>query len=516
MGVPQFYSWMRKTFDNLETSYADCDNLCLDWNGGIHPACAHILRVYSSSDDITKEELEKLMVKEVCTYLDFVVSKVKPRKRLYIAIDGVSPKAKANQQRCRRFKRVLDKHRLDEIRSKHNSPLPYDWDTNAISCGTEFMSKIINEIKLYRTNFDVEIVFSLDKEMEGEQKIMQFISTLSENESVCVYGLDADLIFLSMIKKRKIIVLRESALNLSQLYETDFTCIDIDIIKKNIYRLCCFDANADFYKTIYDFVVLMFLFGNDFVPNIPCLHIDHACIQLIVNAYKKNKSHLLTDDKIQYSELYNILNSLQMHEGKLLLSKSRKCFSRSAPMFHGMLSRDISFYEHLWPPEIDTIRHGAIGWKDRFYKEYFGINRFSERHKLFRICNNYLEALQWIWLYYKTNTVPSWSWSYDFHHSPNMSDLIFFMKKQTVTYNFVQGNSHKPLEQLVSVLPRESFHLLPDKLQMVISKSDFDKYFPQNYPEYLNLQVRRSHTVISIPYIDDFAMRKIMKLYHDM
>ena len=96
MGVPQFFSWVKRTFNNVEKKdFSQCDNLCLDWNGGVHPACAFVLQKYSMNDTISKEELEDLMSKEVCKYIDFVVSKVKPQKKLYIALDGVSPKAKA-------------------------------------------------------------------------------------------------------------------------------------------------------------------------------------------------------------------------------------------------------------------------------------------------------------------------------------------------------------------------------------------------------------------------------------
>ncbi len=48
---------------------------------------------------LTEEE----MVNNVWTYVRRVVAIVRPRKLIYLGIDGVAPRAKLNQQRARRF-----------------------------------------------------------------------------------------------------------------------------------------------------------------------------------------------------------------------------------------------------------------------------------------------------------------------------------------------------------------------------------------------------------------------------
>lgn len=48
---------------------------------------------------LTHEE----MMKNIWNYVDRIVTQiVKPKKFLYIAVDGVAPRAKMNQQRSRR------------------------------------------------------------------------------------------------------------------------------------------------------------------------------------------------------------------------------------------------------------------------------------------------------------------------------------------------------------------------------------------------------------------------------
>ncbi|CDO64155.1 exoribonuclease, putative [Plasmodium reichenowi] len=191
------------------------DNMYLDMNGIIH-LCSH-------SDNSKRAKSNEEIFLNVFLYVERLFDIIEPKKLLYMAIDGVAPKAKMNQQRSRRFKSIscseIEKRAYLELKERfiaENKMVPEEttyWDSNVITPGTEFMHELSIALKYFIehkiTNDEkwknVVVIFS-DSNVcgEGEHKIFNFIKSqraqpgYDPNTRHVIHGMDADLIMLSL------------------------------------------------------------------------------------------------------------------------------------------------------------------------------------------------------------------------------------------------------------------------------------------------------------------------------
>ena len=128
-------------------------------------------------------------------------------------------------------------HKIDKIKEEENKELNiFNWNTNAISPGTEFMDKLSYKIKSeMKTNSlysSIKIYFSDSYTPgEGEHKILDYIKKNDLDGNIIIYGLDADLIILSFVAhKHNIYLLRES-MQFGKPVMNSFLYLDIDELK---------------------------------------------------------------------------------------------------------------------------------------------------------------------------------------------------------------------------------------------------------------------------------------------
>ena len=136
------------------------------------------------------------MFNNIYEYISRLIKIVRPKKILYIAIDGVAPRAKMNQQRSRRFRAAYEAQTLKQKEKQ----LIEEWtrkglvvpklkeafDSNIITPGTDFMailSKCLQEYVISKLKIDAQwkhltvIYNDANVSGEGEHKILEFIKT---------------------------------------------------------------------------------------------------------------------------------------------------------------------------------------------------------------------------------------------------------------------------------------------------------------------------------------------------
>lgn len=229
MGIPRFYRWLSERYPQvnqkltteltasgntarnlshwltdsevgkrivqLQTSSASSfpvDCLYLDLNGILH-ATAYVAGAGGRMNAL--DNVDEIWV-HIMKYIDDIVQLVKPTTLLFIAVDGVAPRAKLNQQRARRFRTARDRAEVnhfaktskisaDVFAKPANSFIDnLNFDSNCITPGTEFMHDLMKHLTFFVANqvsksgtwkqLDV-ILSGPDVPGEGEHKIMEFI-----------------------------------------------------------------------------------------------------------------------------------------------------------------------------------------------------------------------------------------------------------------------------------------------------------------------------------------------------
>src|ERR1700761_8588269 len=309
-------------------------------NGIIHN-CTH-----KDGDSATFRLSEDKMFIAIFNYIEYLFSKIKPKKLFFMAIDGVAPRAKMNQQRARRFRTALDAEQAREKAIKQGTEMPTEdaFDSNCITPGTQFMARLTQQLKYFinkKVSEDVdwqgvEVVLSgHEVPGEGEHKIMEYIRQAKAqpgydpNVRHCLYGLDADLIMLGLLShdphfcllREEVTFGRASKTKSKELEHQNFYLLHLCIVREylemefqDLQQEGALDFTYDMERIIDDFILMAFFVGNDFLPNLPNLHINEGALALMFGVYKavlpKAKGYINEGGVIHLDRLLILLDEL--------------------------------------------------------------------------------------------------------------------------------------------------------------------------------------------------------------
>ena len=537
MGVPSYFSYIIKTHANILCKYWNIfnkgiifDRLYMDCNSILYDS------FHSVSQDQPYAQIEKEILEKTSDKIAYYIEQLKPQSAIYIAFDGVAPFAKIEQQKTRRYRAWYESSITSGFETSATKPVTQPTITSSMfTPGTEFMKKLSTHIKQKFSNKEAKqrfkvneiIVATPEQAGEGEHKLYEHLRKYpltDENSQIAIYGLDADLIMLSLFHLTycpNIYIVREAPSFAHVLLQEEKEEINpeeplfLDVAA--LGRCVSSEMNCvhpDPHR-MYDYVFMCFFLGNDFLPHFPALNIRTHGMQILLDVYREvigstQERFLVSKNKpysIQWREVTRLVQGLAKHEHVFIKQEyhhRKRWDEKTVHHFPCKTTKEkndlIQQLPVLFRGQEHFIDPHESGWQDRYYHTLF-----PETPTKKQVCINYLEGLEWVFSYY-TNGCMDWRWKYHYHYPPLLKDLAQYIPYGKMTF-FEQNptnptsptnpnsqtkptkpvktsNPNKPLRaltQLAYVLPPPLHEkLLPFHVHDTLQKK-YAHCFPQSY-----------------------------------
>ena len=507
MGIPSYYRQLLQDVPELVIKQHPTDALSwlfMDYNGLIYHCLQRAdVPVYSEEHH---EEWETAFLEIVVSSTLWMIRQVAPTVGVFLAMDGVVPMAKMRQQRLRRFTSVW--LRTQEAEKADKTEKANRWDTNAITPGTVFMTRLRQRlermIQEHGSNWHLS---SSDEPGEGEHKILSAWRTGAYQGSVAVYGLDADLIVLSLLGMEtancsKVWLFREEQMVGAQptppwrhsapippSQGAVAGSREMSVVVKNacaspreggvgaqsaptmewfsVHALRSWlirDVAPASHRTfLLSYIMAMSFLGNDFLPRSIGLTLrqeGHSVLMDALHLLLSQGAFLVCPSTLELQE-EGLLRLLRMFASQEETHIAHALFQKQRQARYVDLSAPLG--DKDWPltqnEEAFLLRGKDTlvpGWQELYRTTFFPGQERS------RICSEYLYGIQWNWAYYTGRYEEvCFNWYYPFTLPP----LWIWMSDQTCP-SFpgtvqVRVTDIRPVEQLAAVLPLESWGLIP-------------------------------------------------------
>jgi 5'-3' exonuclease len=321
-----------------------------------------------------------LLTERVIELLEKHIQYIQPSETLFIAFDGLPPPAKIVQQKSRRFKTRHLEQMVKQLAPQTANPTTattitqniFPWQTSMITPGTPFMSYLSQHLTSHfekRRTINpqqppIQILSTSTEPGEGEHKIFQYLRNHppKPTDQIALYGLDSDLIMLSLLSVPNIYIFREAPAFLASKIDDILQKItpkhkfshtytpnipqppntikpeDLPPYFLNINLLANAIRQSQMYSLpnttqikitnpVYDYVFMCFLLGNDFLPHIPALNLRTNGLNTLLKYYHQKRPTPLqliepTTQQIQWEQLFQLLEPIAKSERELLVQEN--------------------------------------------------------------------------------------------------------------------------------------------------------------------------------------------------
>jgi len=473
MGIPSYYKRLIDRFPKLvskgvklATGARKADILLMDFNCLIYQCVrSEKLPPYGAEG---REAWEGALIEEVKRYTVDVWDVAGRPSEVVIAVDGVVPMAKMRQQRLRRFKSLwlAAAEREAGVRSGEA------WDTNAITPGTAFMEALGRGLQqLCRARGSGWAVSGADEPGEGEQKLMAWMrrqeaGRLAKKE-VVVYGLDADLILLSLLCFAKDTPQVAGWRLLRELAEFEggsgsggggFGSLDIGELLSLLVPYGI--PSADY---MMEYVCGMSFLGNDFLPHSLSVKIregGHDLLCSTLTSIHTEKGRLVgPEGRVNLAACAGFLRRWAAEEEAWIKENFAAKYKGRGPPPRNERERAMLNVTNL---PLEWKEEGCIWSREsggRFVDDWREIyrRRWLREADVGEAAREYVKGLQWIMDYYTGKPV-SYDWYFPWNVPPLWSDILGACEAGASAPE--PTSPVAPQEQLAMVLPLGSWWLV--------------------------------------------------------
>lgn len=446
MGIPSYFRRILQRYPGtLSSERPSASVLCFDFNCLIYRCLrSPSLRPYPS--DLEDQDLwQKEFLNEICSCVKDVWQEAGKPKRVFIAVDGVVPMAKIRQQRVRRFKSAW-------LRANSTG-----FDSNALTPGTEFMDKLgykLEEMAGKHVGWEVS---GVRERGEGEHKLLRWLRKHSITEPTIVYGLDADLILLSMLVseelKSSLWLMREKqefGKEKSKTEKQEYQFLNLNEFKIRL--------GLESKEDVIQYIALMNLMGNDFLPHSITHKLNDDGHDYVLKELKRGIKLVDENGKLILDVLKEIFMRWSEDEEdkmKYMILKKRDQAKRG--VLQGMEEQEGLPLEWNVEKAIMPEKELVPEWRSVYWN---WIHPTAGKSQCKRVCEEYVYGCQWVLDYYAGKEVDV-HWSFPSWLPPLWSDLL--TNAAFISRPMSKEAPPEPEEQLAMVLPLASWGLIRNK-----------------------------------------------------
>jgi 5'-3' exonuclease len=429
-----------------------------------------VLRKYSAEhpyDAATKSRWEASLREAIAAYMGELVALAAPTRGVYVSCDGVVCAAKRKQQRLRRFKGPWIRDMEAQISG--TVATADTWDQNALTPGSAFMADLDRTLAeagarlQARNGLQVHVSTTSDPG-EGEHKILRYMRDVRP-ASCTIYGLDADLILLSMLlwadTGASVRLLREAQEFETRRPKTTSHEDDNEWRTLDIVGLKDAMGFAGRRERVRDFVATMTLLGNDFLPRPLTKTVREDGIPTLLHTLEtavwSRGTHIVTaDGALSRAGLLALVSAWATTEESDMMAaatNARRAMYRSGggdPLqtWNGLPATWGSLTQLLRPDGTALIP----AWRDHYTRTWMAGE-----------AADYCAGVGWTWDYYSGRSVEQ-GWHFGAHLPPLWSAVVAHLRATAGEHvpapTVVHATPLPAWVHLLSVLPAASVHRL--------------------------------------------------------